>query len=312
MILFIASIASFGGAVVALLLTRAQRSALVQATCVELIQKDIGKSEQHAFSELQRLEAQAESKDPRQQAEARTKLDELRNDSHMVAKLMKLEQTVLQGLRSWAAALAAGGVLLLVASCTYFVPAGYVAVPVLLGTSRAPRESGLHWSWPLAEWNLLSVRDDIYLLGRSSAPEGVASDGPLMVTTRDLVTASIEATITFRLSPREAKALFDRVGPAFPAEEVHSLMRSAIRLAASSMTAREIAHCPGFATETMNKMLEIYGIEVVAVGVHDVRFSDQVRDSIEKQFFDQTEAAAAPHKDAGGPAPASSKDKDSQ
>jgi len=137
------------------------------------------------------------------------------------------------GPRSWKGLFAFLGTIfaiIFVWTSVHVVQPGNVAVPVTFGHAGAPLDSGLHITLPFTTAYSLSTRTQNYTMSSNSAdgPKG-AVDSAVSVLGQDGGSATVNATVLYRLDPSRATTVYRNLGRNYSAAVVRPAARGCVR-----------------------------------------------------------------------------------
>ena len=112
----------------------------------------------------------------------------------------------------------------------HIVPPGNVAVPVTLGHSEAPIGPGFHITLPFTTTYNLSVRTQNYTMS-STVGDGALSntDDSVAVLGSDGGSANVNATVLYRVDPKQATLVYKNLGRSYANAIVRPSARACIR-----------------------------------------------------------------------------------
>ncbi len=152
-----------------------------------------------------------------------------------IISLFVREATRLASLGLFVAAIVAA-----IASAIVIVPAGHAGVPVLFGkVQNFHLSEGMHLINPLVQVTALSVRTEEYTMSSATREGRIKGDDSIRVLTSDGLEMPLDVTILYKLSPSDAPWIYRNIGPNFEAKIIRPAARTAIREAASNLTAQE-------------------------------------------------------------------------
>jgi prohibitin 1 len=135
------------------------------------------------------------------------------------------------GRRKWkglAAFLGTIFALVFIWTSVHIVQPGNVAVPVTFGHAGKPLDSGLHITLPFTTAYSLSTRTQNYTMSNQPTP-GQKSDNSVAVLGRDGGSASVNATVLYRVDAGKATAVFQHLGTNYSTTIVKTSAVSCIR-----------------------------------------------------------------------------------
>jgi regulator of protease activity HflC (stomatin/prohibitin superfamily) len=137
------------------------------------------------------------------------------------------------GPRSWKGLFAFVGsifAIIFVWTSVHVVQPGNVAVPVTFGHAGAPLDAGLHITLPFTTAYSLSTRTQNYTMSSNSAdgPKG-AVDSAVSVLGQDGGSATVNATVLYRLDPSKATTVYRNLGRNYSAAVVRPAARGCVR-----------------------------------------------------------------------------------
>jgi regulator of protease activity HflC (stomatin/prohibitin superfamily) len=126
-------------------------------------------------------------------------------------------------------------VVLLAVTMLHIVPAGNVLVPITLGEAQDQLDQGLHVTlpWPLTQVASMSVQTQNFTMtaanqkGTAPAVQVLGSDG---------ASASVDATVLYRLDPSQATKVYVNIGQQFSSKLVQPASISCIKTSFSNYT----------------------------------------------------------------------------
>ena len=138
------------------------------------------------------------------------------------------------GPRHWKGLFAFLGTILAIVilyTSVHVVQPGSVAVPVTFGHAGEPRKAGLHITWPFTRTYSMTIRTQNYTM---SALKGEGpnknSDDSVSVLGRDGGSANVNATVLYRLDPKQASEVFGTLGVNYQTQIVRPSARNCIRI----------------------------------------------------------------------------------
>ena len=137
------------------------------------------------------------------------------------------------GPRSWKRLFTFLGTILAIAfvwTSIHVVQPGNVAVPVTLGHSGDPIGAGIHLTLPFTTTYSMSVRVQNYTM-TSNAAEGAKAntDDSVAVLGSDGGAANVNATVLYRVDPKQATFVYKTLGKSYATAVVRPSARSCIR-----------------------------------------------------------------------------------
>ncbi len=218
-----------------------------------------------------------------------------------IISLFVREATRLASLGLFVAAIVAA-----IASAIVIVPAGHAGVPVLFGkVQNFHLSEGMHLINPLVQVTALSVRTEEYTMSSATREGRIKGDDSIRVLTSDGLEMPLDVTILYRLSPSDAPWIYRNIGPNYEAKIIRPAARTAIREAASNLTAQEAYSLKRKElAEDSQKLLELQianllgqhedfkgpGVIIQDVLLRNVSLPTRVRDAIERKLTAAQEA----------------------
>jgi regulator of protease activity HflC (stomatin/prohibitin superfamily) len=113
----------------------------------------------------------------------------------------------------------------------HVVQPGTVAVPVTFGKAGTPLDPGLHITLPFTTAYSLSTRTQNYTMSsdKNDGPKG-AVDGAVSVLGQDGGSATVNATVLYRVDPDKATTVYRNLGTNYANAVVKPAARSCVRL----------------------------------------------------------------------------------
>jgi regulator of protease activity HflC (stomatin/prohibitin superfamily) len=113
----------------------------------------------------------------------------------------------------------------------HVVQPGNVAVPVTFGKAGTPLDPGLHITLPFTTTYSLSTRLQNYTMSsdKNDGPKG-AVDGAVSVLGQDGGSATVNATVLYRVDPAKATTVYRTLGTNYAAAVVKPAARGCVRL----------------------------------------------------------------------------------
>lgn len=133
-----------------------------------------------------------------------------------------------------------GWFILLIASFTIVKP-GEVGIPVTFGKAGAGLGSGVHFVAPWTTVHDVNVRLQNYTMSGSSQEGAVAGNDTVPVNTKDQVSVTVDSTVLFQLTQGSVRDVYVKIGGDYVNQVVRPTIRSAIRDAATSYDAVDLA-----------------------------------------------------------------------
>ncbi len=197
------------------------------------------------------------------------------------------------GPRSWKRLFTTFGVVLagvFIWTSVHIVQPGTVAVPITLGHPGDPLGAGVHITLPFTTTYAMSTRTQNYTM-TSIASEGVRgglTDGAVGVLGADGGSANVNATVLYRLDPREATTVFAKLGRGYASAIVRPSARSCVRqvfttygvVAAATTSWGQVEHDVG---ACMAAKLESQGLFLLDFQMREVSLSPAVQQAVDKK-----------------------------
>jgi regulator of protease activity HflC (stomatin/prohibitin superfamily) len=137
------------------------------------------------------------------------------------------------GPRSWKRLFITFGTLVLIVfiwTSIHIVPPGNVAVPVTLGHSEDPIGPGFHITLPFTTTYNISVRVQNYTMSSSVGDGALANvDDSIPVLGSDGGSANVNATVLYRVDPKQATFVYKTLGRSYATAIVRPTARRCIR-----------------------------------------------------------------------------------
>jgi regulator of protease activity HflC (stomatin/prohibitin superfamily) len=133
----------------------------------------------------------------------------------------------------------------------HVVQPGNVAVPVAFGKSGKPLDAGLHITLPFTTTHSLSTRTQNYTMSsdKNDGPKG-SVDGAVSVLGQDGGSATVNATVLYRVDPDKATMVFRNLGTNYAAAVVKPAARGCVRLVFTRYPVVNAATTSGNAVES--------------------------------------------------------------
>jgi len=203
-------------------------------------------------------------------------------------------------------ALLAAAAIAALSGAVVIIPAGHVGVPVLFGKVRGYSISeGLHLVNPLLEVVKMSVRTEVYTMSVATREGQRLGDDSIVVLSADGMEMPLDITVAYRLIGRDAPLVFRNIGERFEEKIIRPAARTAIREAASRLTAleaystkrEELAKvAQGLLVERIRSLLGQHegfageGFEIQEVMLRNVALPARVRAAIEEKLAAEQDA----------------------
>lgn len=187
----------------------------------------------------------------------------------------------------------------LVITTFHIVPAGNVIVPQTFGDAQAAKTEGLRatWPWPITRINTMSIRVQNYTM---SSAQKKGTDPAVLVLGFDGASAKVDATVLYRLDPKDATRVFRAVGTNYLATVVVPSSRTCIREAYASVDLVRAAtgDFPGISEDVTNCLkskIEPIGITVVDFQLRDLLLSPNIQKAVDVKVAADQSIVAAQH-----------------
>jgi regulator of protease activity HflC (stomatin/prohibitin superfamily) len=176
------------------------------------------------------------------------------------------------------------------------VAPGSVEVPVTLGHEGEPLAAGFHFTWPFTVTYGMTTRTQAYTMTalKNEAPaEGSAA--AVMVLGADGEGAQVDATVLYRVDPKQASKLYEAVGRDYTTKVVRPSSRNCVRTAfteypmvqgATSAWGRIASDIEG----CLRSKFEPIGLVLQDFQLREVALSDELQKAIDKKTAAQQKA----------------------
>jgi regulator of protease activity HflC (stomatin/prohibitin superfamily) len=181
--------------------------------------------------------------------------------------------------------------VILVWTSVHIVPPGNVAVPVTLGNPGEAIGSGIHVTWPFTQTKNMSIRTQAYSM-TSAKGEGATGDDAIVVLGRDGGSASIDATVLYRMDKANAEDVYTTLGTNLTQTIIRPSARSCIRSEFTNYNMVDAAtsswhDAEGRVAQCMKDAIEPRGLTLQDFQLREVRMSDQIQKSIDAKVASQ-------------------------
>jgi regulator of protease activity HflC (stomatin/prohibitin superfamily) len=178
----------------------------------------------------------------------------------------------------------------------HIVQPGNVAVPVTLGHSGDPIGAGFHITLPFTTTYSMSVRVQNYTM-TSNVGEGAkgSSDDSVAVLGSDGGAANVNATVLYRVDPKQATFVYRNIGTSYASAVVRPSARSCIRtqftlypmIAAATTNWRTIE---ADAAKCLKAKIEPRGLLLQDFQLREVALSSQLQTAVNSKVASQQNA----------------------
>lgn len=174
-----------------------------------------------------------------------------------------------------------------------FVPAGHVGVYYDRGRGVLPNVAGEGLALKLPYWQqiyLLDTRLQEYTMSVTPDEGALYRDDSLDAPTSDGQQVRVDATVIFRIDPKEAATIVQEIGPTYIEKLVRPFSRSQIRMVISRYTAPAIysekrQEAETLMTKELAQLLADKHLIVDKVLLRAVYFSDEYSHAIEEKVI---------------------------
>jgi regulator of protease activity HflC (stomatin/prohibitin superfamily) len=195
-------------------------------------------------------------------------------------------------LRPLAGFFAVLAVVLLVLSVFRVVPPGNAGVPVTFGSAGEQLKPGLHVVWPVTGITNMSTRTQNYTM----APRG--SDAPVQVLGRDGVSATVNASLLYRVNRNDVTDVYTEIGKNYSRTVVTPTTRTCTRGVFAQYDlidaiTTEFNAVEGKIGDCIRGKLEAAGVRVVDYQMREAIASPQLQTSLNAAAGAQAVGAAS-------------------
>ncbi len=190
--------------------------------------------------------------------------------------------------------------LALVVSMVHIVPPGKVIVPQVFGSAKPALGEGLHVTlpWPIERVSTLTVQTRNYTM---SAAKAKGTDPAVLVLGFDGASATVDATVLYRLEPKNATRVFREVGPNYLATVIVPSARTCIREAYAGVDLVRAAtgDFPGISasiTACLKEKVGSKGITVVDFQLRDLALSTNIQKAVDLKVASDQQIVASQHR----------------
>lgn len=176
----------------------------------------------------------------------------------------------------------------------HIVQPGTVAVPVTLGHTGEPLKPGLRLTVPFTTTRSISTRVQNYTMS-ASPTEGGKSDTSVAVLGADGGAASVNATVLYRVKPKQASDLYREVGPNYLMAVVRPSARACVRLVFTGYSLVNAATTDWTkvqekVAECMRTKFDGRALELVDFQMREVSLSEKLQGAVDAKVAAQQNA----------------------
>jgi len=197
------------------------------------------------------------------------------------------------------------GLIVIISCCFTVVPAGHVGVTVVFGSVNDKSvPEGLHLINPFASVSKMSVRTETYTMS-AIVDEGtkLGNDGVTCLS-KDGLKMPLDITVVYRLVPSDAPWIYQNIGSDYEEKVIRPSARTAIREAASTITAQEAysskrkelaTKTEELLTQKISSIIQERGFNgkgfiIQQLQLRDVELPSKVKNAIEDKLAAEQEA----------------------
>lgn len=188
-------------------------------------------------------------------------------------------------IRGWSVIPLGIATLFLILSSIRVVSPGSVGVPVTFGKAGGARDSGIAFVAPWTGMRNISTRLTNYTMSSAQGEGAKGGDDSVPVNTKDQVEVTVDSTALFRVTRTQARGIYVNLGTDYVDQVVRPTIRSAIRDAATSYNAIDLATddralFQGAAQTQIEQQLSKFGIVLQDLQIRDIHLPSSLQTAI--------------------------------
>jgi regulator of protease activity HflC (stomatin/prohibitin superfamily) len=195
------------------------------------------------------------------------------------------------------------GLVMVVTSFVGTVPAASVGIPVSFGHVGSDMQPGFHIKAPWTSIKTESTRLQTYTMSSSPGEGAIKGDDSISVTSADIQSLTIDATVQYQIDPKRANDLYRTVGSVTNLENnvIRPIVRTALRDVFSRYSAVDASTTkrPQTANDVdaeLRQQFSQHGVELVQVNIRNIGLPQGLIDANTNKVKAQTEAEQAQFK----------------
>jgi regulator of protease activity HflC (stomatin/prohibitin superfamily) len=187
-------------------------------------------------------------------------------------------------------------VVFLAITMLHIVNAGTVMVPITLGDAGSAEGQGLHITlpWPITQVATMNVQTQNYTMTQAKIP---GTDSPVQVLGSDGASATVDATVLYKLQPNRASNVYTTIGTSFGPKLVQPAARSCIygqfhsraMVDAATTQNRQVSDA---IVQCIKNAIQPYGVTLQAFQLRQVVLQNQVQNAINNKIVQQQNEAS--------------------
>lgn len=202
-----------------------------------------------------------------------------------------------RGFGVLAAVVVVAGILL--SSMVHVVPPGHVIVPQVLGSAKPALGEGFHLllPWPLEKSSSMSVQTLNYTMTSNKAK---GTDPAVVVLGLDGASATVDATVLYRVEARNATEVYRNVGTNYLSQVIVPSARTCIRSAYAGVdlvraATGEFPEISQSIRSCLEDKIGSKGITVVDFQLRDLKLSANIQSAVDQKVASDQKIVASQH-----------------